>query len=310
MSNTSENNTSTCANCGKVEDDSIKLKTCTACKMVKYCSRDCQIAHRSQHKNDCKRRAKELHDEKLFKQPPPMEDCPICMVRIPSLISGRTYMACCGKVICKGCIHAVQLRALLAGRQEEDDVCPFCRAPPPESVNEEMIKRYEKRADMNDPIGIRILGDMYASGQDGLPQNQAKALELWHRAGELGCNVAYYCIGNAYLRGNGVERDMKKTEHYWELAAMGGDPYARNNLGAIEGNLGNFGRALNHFMIAIRGGDIKSLENIKAFYSQGLATKDDYENALQAYEAYVGEIKSNQRDEAAAFHHIKYYDAA
>ena len=26
------------------------------------------------------KRAAELHDEKLFKQPPPMDDCPICML--------------------------------------------------------------------------------------------------------------------------------------------------------------------------------------------------------------------------------------
>ena len=62
MSNTStsENNTSsTCANCGKGEDSSIKLKACAACKLVKYCNRECQIAHRPQHKKACKKRAAE-----------------------------------------------------------------------------------------------------------------------------------------------------------------------------------------------------------------------------------------------------------
>ena len=67
---------SVCANCGKGEEESDKLKACTACKMVKYCNRECQIAHRPQHKKECKKKAKELHDEQLFKQPPPEEDCP------------------------------------------------------------------------------------------------------------------------------------------------------------------------------------------------------------------------------------------
>ena len=53
-----------CANCGKGEDSSSSLKACTACKLVKYCNRDCQIAH-PQHKKECRRRAAELHDEKL-----------------------------------------------------------------------------------------------------------------------------------------------------------------------------------------------------------------------------------------------------
>jgi len=66
-----EDEVSVCANCGKGEEESGKLKSCTACKLVKYCSRECQIAHRPQHKRECRRRAAELHDEKLFKQPPP-----------------------------------------------------------------------------------------------------------------------------------------------------------------------------------------------------------------------------------------------
>jgi len=41
---------SVCANCGKGEEESGKLKSCTACKLVKYCNRECQIAHRPQHK--------------------------------------------------------------------------------------------------------------------------------------------------------------------------------------------------------------------------------------------------------------------
>jgi len=62
-------------------------------------------------------------------------------------------------------------------------------------------------------------------------------------------------------------------------------------------------------MIAIRNGyyahssengDSLSLDTIKDVYSRGWATKDDYTKALQLYQAYLGEIKSKQRDKAAA----------
>ena len=53
------------ANCGKGEDESVILKACTTCKLVKYCGRDCQIAHRSQHKKSCKKRASEFYMMKL-----------------------------------------------------------------------------------------------------------------------------------------------------------------------------------------------------------------------------------------------------
>jgi len=305
MSNTSSKyNTLTCANCGKGEDNSIKLKSCTACKLVKYCSRDCQISHRSQHKKECKRRAKEIHDEKLFKQPPrPEEDaCPICFLHLPFRNGGRTYMSCCGKVICCGCIHAVQSRAT----KVEEQICPFCRTPPASS-DEERIKMYEKRMELNDAIAIYSRASDYIEGRYGLPQNRAKALELYHRAGELGCANAYSKIGGMYIHGNGVERDEKKAKHYYELGAMGGCSYARHNVGCTDEWAGNKARALKHFMIAVKNGHPNSLERIKLLYSEGHATKDDYASALRYYQAYLDEIKSDQRDEAVKCGGLSYY---
>ena len=139
-----------------------------------------------------------------------------------------------------------------------------------------------------------------------MPQNHTKALELWRRAGELGHADSYCKVGCAYALGDGAEIDKKKARHYYELAAMEGHAQARYNLGANEGKAGNIGRAIKHFMIAIRGGDTDSLDTIKKMYTQGYATKDDYMKALQAYQVYLGEIKSEQRDKAAAFDSKKY----
>ena len=119
----------------------------------------------------------------------------------------------------------------------------------------------------------------------------------------------YYCIGIAYDNGNGVEVDKQKAIiKYWELAAMNGDTLARFNVGAMEAQSGNWNRALKHYMIAVKGGTAKSLSNIKNIYSRGHATKEEYTKALHSYQAYLEEIKSNQRDEAAAFREdFKYY---
>ena len=303
MSNTSENNVSACANCGKGEEAGINLKTCTACKLVKYCSRECQIAHRPQHKKACRKRAAELFDEKLFKQPSQLyEDCPICMIRLPTLITGRTYMNCCGKVICCGCIYAFKART----DRRKGLLCPLCRTLASKS-QEETRKKVENRADLNDPIAICDLGSYHNEGQWGLPQNHAKALELWHRAAELGSADAYYNIGIAHDSGSGVERDETKANHYYELAAMGGDPYARHNLGAHEARAGNWNRALKHWVIAAKDGDTQSLNNIKDLYIDGNATKDDYEETLCCYQLYVDEIKTDERDKAAIHHGNSYY---
>ena len=103
MSTIPPDSMSTCDNCGK--EGSNHLKACTACKLVKYCNRECQKKHRPMHKKECRRRAAELHEEELFKQPQ-SEDCPICFIRMPTYNMGWKYQTCCGKVICSGCCNA------------------------------------------------------------------------------------------------------------------------------------------------------------------------------------------------------------
>ena len=293
---------SVCSNCGKEDDN---LKSCAACKLVKYCSRDCQQAHRPQHKKECRKRAAELHDIELFKQPPPRKDCPICFQQLPSLKTGCRYMTCCGKDICSGCAHAPVYDN--QGNKVDNTKCPFCRTPGPTS-DEESFEREKTRADANDPIALFNLGCNYRYGLHGYRQDYKKALELWHRAGELGHAFANCNIGLAYSIGRGVEMDKKKGTHYYELAAMAGDEFARRNLGILEEETGNMSKAMKHWMIAVRGGDNDSLKYIKELYSKGHATKEDYTKALQTYQTYLSEIKSVQRDEAAGYdEEFRYY---
>ena len=174
---------SSCENCGKGEG--CDLKKCSACKMVQYCSVGCQKALRPQHKRECKKRAAELHDEALFKQPPLNEECPICFLTLPSLHTGSKYKSCCGKIVCSGCIRAVQM-------VDGDAKCPFCRVPTPVS-DEEIIARLEKRVEVDDANAIHNLGCCYNDG-DCIPQDQAKALEHWHRSivSLLQSSIAYF----------------------------------------------------------------------------------------------------------------------
>ena len=303
---------STCANCGK--EGSEVNNICNKCKAATYCNAACKKKHRSKHKKDCerrvaelldeelerKKRAAELHDGKLFKKPLPKEDCPICMLLLPSLFTGSKYSACCGKTICSGCIHAVAIRDGGVG------LCPFCRTPTP--TPDEFVEQVIKRMEVDDAEAIRNLGCYYYKGSHGLQQNHAKALELWHQAADLGSASSYFNIGNSYLQGNGVERDENKAYHYWELAAMGGDVDARHNLGIFEGRVGNMDRKLKHLMVAASCGYKESLNEIKQMFMDRDATKDDYAKALRSYQAYLVEIKSPQRDEAAAFdENYKYY---
>ena len=53
-------------------------------------------------------------------------------------------------------------------------------------------------------------------------------------------------------------------------------------------------------MIAAGDGRNESVKNMQHLYKHGLATKEDYSNALRAYQKYLDEIRSEQRDKAAA----------
>ena len=130
MSKSNDSTSDECAACGM---GGGTLKTCTACKLVKYCDRACQQSHCSKHQKACKKRAAELHDEALFALPPPLsrQDCPICFVPLSSDDLFSSYMPCCGKTICQGCVSGNNAEAFEKSIKNclnvLRTVCPFCR---------------------------------------------------------------------------------------------------------------------------------------------------------------------------------------
>ena len=287
---------SVCANCDKGEECSGDLKSCTACQMVKYCNRDCQIAHRPQHKRACKKRAAELYDEQLFKEPPPRKECPICMLPSPLYDNdpGMTFHSCCGKSICNGCMHTMRETGI-----KNMKLCPFCKTPPPRS-NLEEVNRVKKLMEKDNANAFYQLAGYYVQGIYGLTQDRAKANELWRKASELGCAEAYNRLGYSFSNGMGVEVDKKKATRLYELAAMKGDVRARHNVGALEGKTGNHHRAYKHFLISARAGYKESLDMVKYGYTEGHVTKEEYANTLRQYQMSQDEMNSEARDKALA----------
>ena len=267
------------------------MNMCNKCESVKYCNAACKKKHRSKHKKKCDRRVAELHDEKLFKESPTPEECPICLIPMPSM-DQTTVKSCCGKTICNGCIYAMKM-------SEGKDLCPFCRTPPASSDEEEM-NRIENQMNKGNGKAFNMRAGDYAHGICGMPQDYQKAIELFLKAGELGCIEGYYNLGQAFRMGLGVEVDMKKSKHYFELAAIGGYADARHYLGDMEGRAGNYIRSFKHFILAAKAGDEKSLDAVKIFFTDGVITKDGYEKTLRAYQKIQDGRKSDERDKARA----------
>ena len=279
---------STCANCGK-EGNSTDMNTCNKCQSVKYCNAACKKKHRKKHKKACEKRVAELHEEKLFKEVE-REECPICMLPLPSDASQISFQSCCGKTICNGCIYAMKM-------SEGKDLCAYCRTPYATS-DEENINRTKELMGKGNGEAFSILGGTYANGMMGLRQDYQKANELYLKGGELGCAGGYYNLGCSYRDGQGVQMDKKKAKHYFEQAAMCGHIKARHNLGGLEWEAGNEQRAYKHFIIAARAGFEISLDEVKKGFVEGHVTSDEYANTLWAQQQRLNEMKSDKRDEA------------
>jgi len=282
-----------CAACGIAGTDDIKLKKCTACKSVRYCGVKCQKDHRPKHKNECKKRAAELRDKILFKQPESthMGDCPICCLPLSHDPQKSALKVCCCTVICIGCEYANKRREF-EGKFEHK--CPFCRHPGPKT-HEEAEVNLMRRIEVNDPSALYQMGT--SRRNEG---NYKSASEYLSKAAELGDATAHYNLSVMYREGEGVEKDEKKELRHLEEAAIIGHPFARHVLGVTEQRKGRRNRAVKHWMIAAKLGEDDSLENVKMAYRCGLVSKDDLASALRAYQAAIDATKSPQRDEVEA----------
>ncbi|KAK1733152.1 tetratricopeptide repeat protein, partial [Skeletonema marinoi] len=251
----------------------------------------CQRDHRPQHKRPCKKRAAELHDEILFKQPESSHkgDCPICCLPLSLDQTKSTMMTCCSKVICGGCYHSYKVRIF---EEKLEQTCPFCRHPAPKSEEEE-INNVLKRVKANDPVAmVQMSLRRYEAG------DYDDAFRYVKKAAEFGDAGGHYELSIFYLEGPCVEKDEKKEVYHLEQAAIGGHPKARHNLGCKEKKNGRMDRAIKHMNIAAKLGHDVSLDALKVCFRGGLVSKEDFAAALRAHQAAVDATKSPQREAA------------
>ena len=282
---------SCCASCGIAEVDDIKLKECDGCDLVKYCSAACMEDHKSEHEEECKKRASELRDELLFLQPESthMGDCPICMIPLPIDAMKSNMHTCCSKLICNGCYIANLMREMEMGQAWSK--CPFCREPAV-NTDEEESKRTMKRIEIEDPVAMSHEGGKQYDRGD-----YNKAFDYLTMAVTLTNDAeAHYHLSIMYNEGLGVEKDEGEFICHAEEAAIGGHPVARHNLGAHEWNNDNTERALKHWIIAATQGFDLSMKELLKIFKQGYLEKDVLAATLRAHKAAVDTTRNSQRD--------------
>jgi len=283
-----------CAACGIAEIDNIVLNECNHCKSVRYCGVKCQKEHRPWHKEECKKRAAELRDELLFKQPESScyGDCPICCLPLSLDTRKATLFSCCSKVICDGCDYANQIREFEGSLQPK---CLFCRLPRT-SLSQKIELNLMRRVEAEDPVARSQMGEIHYDKGD-----YDEAFQCWEKAAEMGNALAHFSLCNMYREGKGVKKDEKKMVYHLEQAAIAGVPDARYNLGLVEEEHGRMDRAVQHWIIAANQGHDHSLRTLKDCYREGSVNKEDFAAALRAHQAAVDATKSPQREAIDVF---------
>ena len=78
-----------------------------------------------------------------------------------------------------------------------------------------------KAASENSHLACDYLGWLYMTGTS-VAQDEAKGLEYYLKAAELGNGRSMMALGYAYEHGQGTETDLSSAESWYEKAALAG----------------------------------------------------------------------------------------
>ena len=234
-----------------------------------------------------------ISDEELFKDPPTRPNCPVCEVRLP-VEAETTYMSCCGKVICDGCVSETKA----ANNWKGTEKCPLCKSLPVPKDD-----YTDKLAEHDDAMSNYKLGSQYFSRGD-----LEKSMELWHKSAEQGSVLVHHNLACSYLQGLGCEEDEEKAMYHWKLAAIGGDESSRHNLGNVAFNRGQDELAIKHLAIAANAGHLKALKMLFFYRADDdevekgprrcghpHVSKDEIDLVVKAYNASLLAVRTEPR---------------
>lgn len=193
------------------------------------------------------------------------------------------------------------------------DIGSFQISVPPKPFNrEEMTARwYLRSAELGVPGSQNIVGEMYLVGFYNLPHSDTKAAEWFSRAVAGGSRDARVNLGNMYLEGKGVERDVNRGVELLLSAAHDGYARGQYQLGALyEQGMGvpqDQALALEWYRKAAQGGYVLAQLRLGLMYANGHGASRQIGEA-----AYWLRQGAKKNDKAAQYHLamlcVKYLD--
>ena len=77
---------------------------------------------------------------------------------------------------------------------------------------------------------------------------------------------------------------------------MTGDEFARFHLGGLEGEAGNWERAIKHWTIAASAKEHGAMHHLITFFKKGVINRTSIDSTLTAYNNSCKEMRSEARD--------------
>jgi TPR repeat protein len=156
-------------------------------------------------------------------------------------------------------------------------VCPALQADPMAEAPD-AVEQFFNKPQSVDAAELFKRGKLYDKGE-GIPQDKAKALDLYHKAAELNYAEAQLLLGIIYDQGIGVTQDYAQALSWYRRAAEQGYAKAQFNLGAMyDEGLGvpqNFTQAANWYRSAAEQGYANAQFNLGAMYLNGEGVAPD-----------------------------------
>jgi eukaryotic-like serine/threonine-protein kinase len=93
------------------------------------------------------------------------------------------------------------------------------------------VQLYQSAADHGYAEAQNLLGTLYATGDDGLKEDDKQAVAWYQKAADQGFSKAQKNLGDLYFFGHGVDKDYKQAMTWYQKAADQGFPDAQFRLG-------------------------------------------------------------------------------
>lgn len=110
------------------------------------------------------------------------------------------------------------------------------------------------------------------------------AIQQLKSLAEMGSETSMICLGNAYLRGTGVEFDIDEAERWYQKAVDRGSIFASHGLGLIKYKKKDFGEAFRLFKIAGEADFGPALRSLGVMYYLGNGVDRNIDSAQKLWE--------------------------